>query len=218
MSSEDFEVVLVAVQCTCGLSWCLYCRAREALSRIEARLREAERKAITDEEAEADIQQSFQSNPYPADDDADGWASRSAKWQAAWAGCYKRAAQTARERDRAQAERDRLADEVERLRGVCEAFAVTAEDAVRHHENKDKGGQKVPFHGDFSHVPPSTVGRLRWWAREFRAALADTAPTKGEGAEPPCGGSRCFRAEDGTWIHSSKSYSTCSVRSEEGGT
>lgn len=29
---------------------------------------------------------------------------------------------------------------------------------------------------------------------------------------PPCGGSRCHRADDGTWIHSSKSYGTCSER------
>ena len=26
---------------------------------------------------------------------------------------------------------------------------------------------------------------------------------------PPCGGDRCWRAEDGTWVHSSKSYGTC---------
>jgi hypothetical protein len=25
----------------------------------------------------------------------------------------------------------------------------------------------------------------------------------------PCGGSRCWRANDGTWVHSSKSYGTC---------
>jgi hypothetical protein len=29
---------------------------------------------------------------------------------------------------------------------------------------------------------------------------------------PPCGGRRCWKAEDGTWIHSSKSYGSCSVR------
>lgn len=28
---------------------------------------------------------------------------------------------------------------------------------------------------------------------------------------PPCGGSRCWRAPEGTWIHSSKSYDTCSA-------
>lgn len=40
------------------------------------------------------------------------------------------------------------------------------------------------------------------------------AATTGERppAEPPCGGSRCHLADDGTWIHSSKSYGTCSVR------
>lgn len=29
---------------------------------------------------------------------------------------------------------------------------------------------------------------------------------------PPCGGDRCHRADDGSWIHSSKSYGTCSER------
>jgi hypothetical protein len=37
-----------------------------------------------------------------------------------------------------------------------------------------------------------------------------------EGEDPPCGGSRCFRASrDGEWIHSSKSYGTCRVRAGE---
>ena len=39
------------------------------------------------------------------------------------------------------------------------------------------------------------------------------APREPEPA--PCGGSRCFQADDGTWIHSSKSYGTCAVRCAE---
>jgi hypothetical protein len=43
--------------------------------------------------------------------------------------------------------------------------------------------------------------------RELRGAIeAIDAP-----APPPCGGSRCWRAPDGKWIHSSKSYGTCSA-------
>lgn len=43
-------------------------------------------------------------------------------------------------------------------------------------------------------------------------------PRRAPAAEqvPPCGGSRCHLAEDGvTWIHSSKSYATCSVRASD---
>lgn len=31
-------------------------------------------------------------------------------------------------------------------------------------------GMRVPENGDFVQCPPSTVGRLRWWLRELRAA------------------------------------------------
>lgn len=46
-----------------------------------------------------------------------------------------------------------------------------------------------------------------WTAFELRGErLVDLKGT------PPCGGSRCFRADNGTWVHSSKSYGSCSVR------
>lgn len=54
---------------------------------------------------------------------------------------------------------------------LARAFAETAEAAVAAHEARGRGGQQVPFHGDFARVPPSDVGRLRWWAKEFRQAL-----------------------------------------------
>jgi hypothetical protein len=77
--------------------------------------------------------------------------------------------------------------EVEGLRAFCEAFAVTAEDAVANAE-RPKGGQHVPFHGDFVNLPPSGVARLRWWAREARSALNGEAAalltrTRNEGLE-----------------------------------
>jgi len=44
-------------------------------------------------------------------------------------------------------------------------------------------------------------------------ATPQQAPTGTGGDDvPPCGGNRCFRAANGTWIHSSKSYGTCTVR------
>jgi hypothetical protein len=39
--------------------------------------------------------------------------------------------------------------------------------------SRGRGGQQVgPSGADFAHCPPSTIGRLRWWLRELRAAAA----------------------------------------------
>lgn len=65
----------------------------------------------------------------------------------------------------------------QRLEKWLAAIADTFERAVRHHETKGQGGMQVPFHDDFANVPPSAVGRMRWWAREFRAALAEPTET-----------------------------------------
>ena len=67
------------------------------------------------------------------------------------------------------ADRDKM---IAGMRGVLESFIGTAEAAVRHAENRGKGGQQVPFHGDFHEIAPSTVGRLRWWAKRMAEALA----------------------------------------------
>lgn len=64
-----------------------------------------------------------------------------------------------------------LLEEVRGLRAFAESFAVTAEGAVRHHETKDSGGQKVAYLDDFANAPPSVVGQLRRWAKQARAAL-----------------------------------------------
>jgi hypothetical protein len=55
---------------------------------------------------------------------------------------------------------------------VAEAFARTAEAAVSAFENRNARGMQVPYHGDFANANPSIIVRLRWWAREFRTALA----------------------------------------------
>lgn len=49
------------------------------------------------------------------------------------------------------------------------------------------------------------------WCRSLLAREVLAEPE-----EPPCGGTRCFRAEDGTWVHSSKSYGTCSEKQDGG--
>jgi hypothetical protein len=67
-----------------------------------------------------------------------------------------------------------LLAELQRLRKVewaALAFAETAEQAVLHHETKGAGGQQVPFMNDFACATPSTVSRLRWWARRIRDAV-----------------------------------------------
>lgn len=59
-----------------------------------------------------------------------------------------------------------------RLAAVVEAMAETFEAAVQHHRGP-RGGQQVPFHGDFANVSPSAVRRMEWWARELREAAKD---------------------------------------------
>lgn len=60
---------------------------------------------------------------------------------------------------------------LEPLKAVVVGLAEEMEAAIRERE-RPKGGQSVPFHGDFAQAPPSMVSRLRWWAREMREALA----------------------------------------------
>jgi hypothetical protein len=57
----------------------------------------------------------------------------------------------------------RRADE---MAAAIDAFKETVDAAERHAE-RPSGGQQVPFHGDFGHVPPSTRGQLRWWSRRL---------------------------------------------------
>jgi hypothetical protein len=62
-----------------------------------------------------------------------------------------------------------------RLRDLTEYLAQEFEGAVREAEFVAGGrkGQIVPVHGDFAGAArmPGLVGRMRWWARELRAAL-----------------------------------------------
>ena len=57
-----------------------------------------------------------------------------------------------------------------------QAFCETAEAAIAH-ADAPRGGQHVPFHGDFHNLPPSALGRLRWWAKCGRAALKGDVST-----------------------------------------
>jgi hypothetical protein len=56
------------------------------------------------------------------------------------------------------------------LRPLVEALVREMEDAIAHRE-RPRGGQQVPFFGDFAQAPPSLIARLRWWVRELRSSL-----------------------------------------------
>lgn len=58
--------------------------------------------------------------------------------------------------------------EIRHHRAAVQAFSDTVEDAVRANANRGKGGQQVPFHGDFCAATPSVLNRLEWWARRFK--------------------------------------------------
>lgn len=70
-----------------------------------------------------------------------------------------------------------LRRENKEARAVLEAMTVTFEDTVERFERRvasGRGGQQVPDFGEFNNVPPSTIGRFRWWAREMRSVLNGT--------------------------------------------
>lgn len=56
----------------------------------------------------------------------------------------------------------------QRAEAAIEAFATTVDDAARHHESRGRGGQHVPFTGDFASMPPSSMVRLKWWVRHLK--------------------------------------------------
>lgn len=57
------------------------------------------------------------------------------------------------------------------VRVVVEGFIGTVDALLRHVETRGRGGQQVPFHGDFAEAQPSTVSRLRWWKKRMEEAL-----------------------------------------------
>ena len=70
-------------------------------------------------------------------------------------------------RARAEAAEKQLAA----LDALFSGFADAVQAAVDHAQ-RPKGGQQVPFQGDFANAGPGTLARLEWWARAFRTALA----------------------------------------------
>jgi hypothetical protein len=56
---------------------------------------------------------------------------------------------------------------------LIDSLLAEMRSAVRHLDNKGKGGQHVSWHGDFVNASPHVVDKFRWWLREI-----DTARTK----------------------------------------
>ena len=67
-------------------------------------------------------------------------------------------------------------DEERRLRAAIWAVIDMFEGAVANQENRGRGGQHVPYHGDFATMSPSSVGQMRKWARDLREALKGKWP------------------------------------------
>lgn len=61
---------------------------------------------------------------------------------------------------------------------VTEGFIHNAQAAVAYHKNRGKGGQQVPFFGDFCNIPLSAVKTLEWWIRAFSAVMEGKEPWK----------------------------------------
>ena len=54
---------------------------------------------------------------------------------------------------------------------LLDGFERQIEAAEAHLANRSRGGQQVPFHGDFAGSSPSALGGLRWWLKAFRESL-----------------------------------------------
>lgn len=58
----------------------------------------------------------------------------------------------------------------DRLRLMVHGLFLEVE-AAKAYRSAPKGGQQVPFNGDFASVPPSGLSRLSWWVRELGRAM-----------------------------------------------
>lgn len=60
-----------------------------------------------------------------------------------------------------------------RIEHAVGAFRDEVERAA--HSRRLRGGQQVPYHGDFAGATPYILSRLEWWARFFAEALSQEA-------------------------------------------
>ena len=59
-------------------------------------------------------------------------------------------------------QRDQLFDEIEMIKEIFEA-------AIAARENK--GGQQVPYHGDFANITPSIIRDMKFWIKRWNQLL-----------------------------------------------
>jgi len=62
------------------------------------------------------------------------------------------------------------------LRAALWAVIDLFEGAVANFESRGKGGQHVPYHGDFASMPPSAAHQMQRWSRDLRCALKGEWP------------------------------------------
>jgi hypothetical protein len=69
-----------------------------------------------------------------------------------------------------------MAGERDRLRAAVWAVIDMFEGACANFDSRGKGGQHVPYHGEFSTMTPSTRNQLGRWSYDLRQALSNTWP------------------------------------------
>ena len=75
-------------------------------------------------------------------------------------------------------ERDKFREELGLIKEVFQAAVAN---------RRGKGGQQVPYHGDFCSIPPSTIRDLENWVKIFKAALdSPKCQCQWEAGDSPC--------------------------------
>lgn len=108
-----------------------------------------------------------------------------------------------------------LRGELERVRGALEEFRVD-DVALRGMEYESSEGGNMDCWTD-PLIKANRVLRSLSAPRAEPVRDAEEVPEGDDDMEGrgPCGGTRCWKSKDGAWVHSSKSYMTCAVRRRE---
>lgn len=64
----------------------------------------------------------------------------------------------------------RLVNERDRYRGAVRQLAHAVKAARESFYARSRGGQHVPFHGDFAAAGPSVLSQLEWWTNYMTEA------------------------------------------------
>jgi hypothetical protein len=84
-----------------------------------------------------------------------------------------------------QEEIDYLHKKSATLAETAEGFIEVVEAAIRSRRNK--GGQQVPYFGDFASIAPSAIRDLEYWAKRFKLSLdGPKCQCQWEAGDSPC--------------------------------